>query len=96
GSVTSIMVAQKLSEMAGRTVDRRNVRFREPVRQTGEFSVPVRLQENVEVEIKLVVRAAGAPAAPKAQEGPQAAPKTPDAGPETPTQAPDEAQGHGP
>ncbi len=66
GSITNTIVAAKLAEMTGREIDRRNVRFREPVRQTGEFNVPVRLHESVELEIKLVVKAEGGVDAPPA------------------------------
>jgi hypothetical protein len=48
-------VAQRLSEMTGRTVDRRAIRFPTPVRQTGQFTIPVRLYEDVQIDIKLVV-----------------------------------------
>jgi hypothetical protein len=58
--VTNTVVAARLGEMTGREIDRRSIRFREPVRQTGTFGVPVRLYENVELDIQLVVRAEGA------------------------------------
>jgi len=67
GSITNTIVAEKLSEMTGREVDRRNVRFREPVRQTGEFNVPLRLHENVNLEIRLIVTAEGSKDAPETQ-----------------------------
>jgi len=59
GSVTNTMVAEKLGEMTAREVDRRNIRFREPIRQTGEFGVPLRLYEGVEMELKLIVKGEG-------------------------------------
>ena len=65
GSITNTIVAEKLSEMTGREVDRRSIRFREPVRQTGEFNVPLRLHENVGLEIKLIVTAEGSEDAPE-------------------------------
>ena len=95
GSVTNTMVAQKLSEMTGREVDRRNVRFREPVRQTGEFSVPVRLHENVDLEIKLVVRAEGSEETPAAQQDDSPAKERGDAGPPATKEASEEAQDPG-
>ena len=93
GSITNTIVAQKLTEMTGREVDRRNIRFREPVRQTGEFSVPVRLHENVELEIKLLVRGEGAQAAPKAeQDGEPPAEAQGEAGPPAAEEMSEEAQ----
>ena len=55
GSITPAIVAQRLSEIIGRTVDRRAVRFPTPVRQTGQFNIPIRLYEDVQIDIKLVV-----------------------------------------
>ena len=93
GSITSTVVAQKLSEMTGRDVGRRNVRFREPVRQTGEFSVPVRLHENVELEIKLVVRAEGSEGTPETRQDKQSPAEAPgDDGPPATKEASKEAQ----
>jgi len=55
GSITPAIVAQRLFEITGRTVDRRAIRFPTPVRQTGQFTIPVRLYEDVQIDIKLVV-----------------------------------------
>jgi len=96
GSITNTMVAQKLSEMTGREVDRRNVRFREPVRQTGEFSVPVRLFETVELEIKLMVRAEGSEDTPEEQQGEESPAKARgDAEPSATEEASEKAQDPG-
>ena len=93
GSITNTIVAAKLAEMTGREIDRRNVRFREPVRQTGAFNVPVRLYENVDLEIKLVVKAEGAEDAPPASSDEDSPPEPgdnaePPATEETPEEAP--------
>ncbi len=43
GSVTSSDIAEQLSEIAGQEIDRRKVELEAPIRQIGEFTVPVRL-----------------------------------------------------
>lgn len=43
GSVTSADIAEQLSEIAGSEIDRRKVELEAPIRQIGEFTVPVRL-----------------------------------------------------
>ena len=93
GSITNTMVAQKLNEMTGREVDRRDIRFHEPVRQTGEYSVPVRLYEDVELEIKLIVRAEGSESAPEAPTGEESSEEPPgDAAQPSAEETPEEAQ----
>ena len=55
GSVTNSAVAAKLSEIAGRDVDRRGVRLPAPVREIGKSKVHVRLHEGIEMDLDLVV-----------------------------------------
>jgi large subunit ribosomal protein L9 len=55
GSVTAAQIAEQLSEMTGRAVNRRNVRVQAPIRDVGEFTVPVRLFEEVSADVKVVV-----------------------------------------
>jgi large subunit ribosomal protein L9 len=43
GSVTSSDIAAQLSEIAGSEIDRRKVELEAPIRQIGEFTIPVRL-----------------------------------------------------
>lgn len=43
GSVTSSDIAEQLSEIAGQEIDRRKVDLEAPIRQIGEFTVPIRL-----------------------------------------------------
>ena len=43
GSVTNAIVADRLSEMADREIDRRGVEVDEPIRHLGSFNVTVRL-----------------------------------------------------
>ena len=54
GSVTSKDVADALAAK-GYTIDRRKVQLDEPIRQLGEFKVPVKLHREVTVEVTVVV-----------------------------------------
>ena len=54
GSVTSKDVADALAAK-NFTIDRRKVQLDEPIKQLGEFKVPVRLHKDVTAEITVVV-----------------------------------------
>jgi large subunit ribosomal protein L9 len=54
GSVTSKDVASAL-EAAHFTIDRRKIQLDEPIRQLGEFKVPVRLHKDVTAEVTVNV-----------------------------------------
>ena len=56
GSVTSAEIAQQL-EHKGYTIDRRKLQLEEPLRQLGEFHVPVKLHREVTAHIKVTVKA---------------------------------------
>ncbi len=62
GSVTSSDIAEAL-EAKGFTVDRRKIQLQEPLKQVGEFSVPVRLYKDVTANVKVVVEKEAAPVA---------------------------------
>ena len=54
GSVTSKDVADALAAK-GYTIDRRKVQMDDPIKQLGEFKVPVRLHREVTAEVTVVV-----------------------------------------
>ena len=54
GSVTSKDVADALAAK-GFTIDRRKVQLEEPIKQLGEFKVPLKLHKDVTAEISVVV-----------------------------------------
>ncbi len=54
GSVTSSDIAHEL-EKKGYTVDRRKVQLDEPLKQLGEFHIPVKLHREVNAHIKVTV-----------------------------------------
>ena len=61
GSVTSAEIAQQL-EQKGFTIDRRKLQLEEPLRQLGEFHVPVKLHREVTAHVKVTVKAEDAEA----------------------------------
>jgi large subunit ribosomal protein L9 len=54
GSVTSSDIAHAL-EQKGFTIDRRKVQLEEPLKQLGEFHIPVKLHRDVAAHIKVVI-----------------------------------------
>jgi large subunit ribosomal protein L9 len=56
GSVTSAEIAQQL-EHKGFNIDRRKLQLEEPLRQLGEFHVPVKLHREVTAHVKVTVKA---------------------------------------
>ncbi|MCY3638486.1 MAG: 50S ribosomal protein L9 [Chloroflexi bacterium] len=59
GSVTNTIIADKLSEMADREIDRRGIEVEEPIRQLGSFDVSVRLHPEVQAQIEVLVYPTG-------------------------------------
>jgi large subunit ribosomal protein L9 len=55
GSVTSKDVADALAAKDFTAVDRRKIQLDDPIKQLGEYKVPVRLHKDVTVEITVVV-----------------------------------------
>ena len=54
GSVTSADIAESLAAK-GFEVERRKIQLAEPIKQLGEFQVPIRLHRDVNATIKVVV-----------------------------------------
>ena len=55
GSVTNAMIAARLSELTGRSIERKRVRLQEQIRMVGEYSLPVRFMDEVDATITLKV-----------------------------------------
>lgn len=53
GSVTSQNVADALREQESLQIDRRMIQLRDPLRQLGEFEVPVRVAQGIEPKVKV-------------------------------------------
>lgn len=54
GSVTVLDIAEGLKEK-GAEVERRRIQLKEPIKETGEFEVPIKLHAEVKTSIKVVV-----------------------------------------
>ncbi len=54
GSVTSMDIAKKLQEL-GHEVDKRKINLETPIKKLGEFTVPVKLDEGLTAELKVIV-----------------------------------------
>jgi large subunit ribosomal protein L9 len=54
GSVTALQIAELLAEQ-GLEVDRRRVELREPIKEAGEHTVPVKLHRDVVAQLKVLV-----------------------------------------
>ncbi len=55
GSVTSGDIAHQL-ELQGYTIDRRKIALEEPLKQLGEFHVPVKLHREVTAHVKVTIK----------------------------------------
>lgn len=62
GSVTSIDIAEALHAQ-GIEIERRRVVLKDPIKETGEFTVPVKLHRDVTASVKVTVAPEEAPAA---------------------------------
>ncbi len=58
GSVTSMHIAEALKEK-GYEIDRRRIHLPEAIKETGEFTVAVRLHRDVTIEIPVIVNGEG-------------------------------------
>jgi large subunit ribosomal protein L9 len=58
GSITNAMVAEEISKVAGREIDRRRIGL-QPVRQLGKYEIPVKLFPGIEPTVTLIVAAVG-------------------------------------
>lgn len=55
GAITSADIATRLAEEIGQEIDRRRIELDEPIRQLGEYKVPVRLARDVVPQLTVVV-----------------------------------------
>ena len=55
GSVTNAIVAAKLSELLETTIDRRIIAISDSIRNVGLFTAKIRLHQEVDVEVELLV-----------------------------------------
>ena len=55
GSVTSMDIADAFAEK-GYEIDRRRIQLKDPIKEPGEFEVPIKLHREVTTNVKVVVR----------------------------------------
>jgi large subunit ribosomal protein L9 len=55
GSVTSMDVADGLAAQ-GYEIDRKRIQLKDPIKEVGEYQVPIKLHRDVTAELKVVVR----------------------------------------
>ena len=55
GAITAADIATALAEQLGQEIDRRRVELEEPIRQLGEYKVPVRLARDVVPQLTVTV-----------------------------------------
>lgn len=63
GSITSSHIADQISKQLGNEFDKRKVALREPIREIGTYTVPVRLSADVAPNVTVVVQQEGTLAA---------------------------------
>ncbi len=56
GSITNADIAEALEEEIGEEIDRRDIPLPDPIREVGEHFVPVHLTEDVEPQVRVVVK----------------------------------------
>ena len=59
GSVTGTMIADSVTDKTGISVERRWVQLDNPIRETGEFDVSIRLHADVSANVRVIVHATG-------------------------------------
>jgi large subunit ribosomal protein L9 len=69
GSVTSMDIAHALQQK-GYEVDRRKIALRDPIKETGEYVVKVKLHREVALEVPVTVTAEGGEEVPATEEKP--------------------------
>lgn len=75
GSITSSHIADAIAKKLGSEFDKRKVALREPIREIGTYTVPIRLTADVAPSVTVVVQPEGLTAQPAAQTpAPAAAP----------------------
>lgn len=55
GSVTNADIAEAIQAQTGQEIDRRRIELDEPIRQTGEHTVEIRVMTNVSAQVKVTV-----------------------------------------
>jgi large subunit ribosomal protein L9 len=73
GSITNADIAKAIEDQVGEQIDKRDIPLPRPIRQVGEHFVPIHLLDDVEPQIRIVVK-------PESGEWPEGADGAEDAG----------------
>lgn len=57
GSVTNAIISDEILKNTERTIDRRKIEIKEPIRQLGTYEVPVHLYEDIAATVTVTVEA---------------------------------------
>lgn len=74
GSITASQIADQISKKLGSEFDKRKIGLREPIREVGTYSVPVRLSADVAPTVTVTVQPEGVAAAAAVAVAPAEAP----------------------
>lgn len=75
GSITATQIADAITEKLGSEFDKRKVALREPIREVGTYTVPIRLSADASPTVTVIVQPEGVQRAAPAAEAPaEAAP----------------------
>jgi large subunit ribosomal protein L9 len=93
GSITATQIADAITEKLGSEFDKRKVALREPIRDVGTYTVPIRLSADASPTVTVVVQPEGVQrtVAPVAEAPAQAAPEAAEAEPVAEAEAAPEA-----
>jgi len=59
GSVSAMDILEALHEMGFKELNRKNVILEQPIKTTGEFTVPIRIDAEMKAQIKVIVEPEG-------------------------------------
>lgn len=55
GSVTTTEIGQAISKLAGQEIDRRDIDLRQPIRNTGDYQVNLKIMRGLSVPVRVLV-----------------------------------------
>jgi len=59
GSVSAMDILEALHEMGFKELNRKNIILEQPIKTTGEFTVPIRVDAEIKAQIKVIVEPEG-------------------------------------
>jgi large subunit ribosomal protein L9 len=59
GSVSAMDILEALHELGFKELNRKNIILEQPIKTTGEFTVPIRVDAEIKAQIKVIVEPEG-------------------------------------